>query len=233
MFVSERDAVTGNWSHPVNSADNIAVAGSDVREPRVSMGSNGDAVIAWYQSDGTNWQIFKSERDGTTGNWVHPANLSDNISPNGSTAYFHRVAVNGSSDTVVVWRQYDTANNLQIFMSERDGSTGNWTHPADRTDNISPDGTIAREREIDMDDSGHTVIAWLQNITGGSRMFMSERNDSSAGWTHPTDLTDYISPDGGSGARPPYVAVGGNGNAILVWPDSNGSRDQLYMSEKY
>ncbi len=49
------------WTHPASLSDNISPAGSDARWPHVAMSDNGDALISWMQSDGSNVQIFKSE----------------------------------------------------------------------------------------------------------------------------------------------------------------------------
>jgi hypothetical protein len=55
---------TRSWIHPADLADNISPDGQDayiVCSPQVAMDDNGDAIITWEQSDGSNWQIFKSE----------------------------------------------------------------------------------------------------------------------------------------------------------------------------
>ena len=79
VFKSEyRD---GSWTNPANLNDNISPDLGDATHPKVAMDDNGNAIIVWYQNDGSNSQIYKSEyRDGS---WTNPANLSDNISPDG------------------------------------------------------------------------------------------------------------------------------------------------------
>ncbi|UCG37885.1 MAG: hypothetical protein JSV00_06695 [bacterium] len=231
IFVSERNGATGPWSHPSGAGDSIAVADSSVSNPRLAMASDGDAVISWTESDGANLQVFAAWRDGGTGAWTYPAGLSDNLSPDGTEARFNRSGVNSRGDAVVIWRQYDGDGFDQIFMSERSGMTGLWDNPADLADNISPDGAHAFEREVDMDDRGHTVVAWKQNDgTGFTQIFLSERGSTGDSWSHPADLADNISPDGVN-VSPPQVAVGGRGNAVVLWRQGTGT-DRLYMSEK-
>ena len=79
------------------------------------MDNNGNAIIAWYQIDGTNYQIFKSEY--RSGSWTHPSNLSDYISPDGTDAYGPTVAMDNNGNAIIVWYQMDGAN-YQIFKSE-------------------------------------------------------------------------------------------------------------------
>ncbi len=49
-------------------------------------------------------------------------------------------------------------------------------------------------------------------------------------WTHPSGLTDYISP-GGESANNPQVAMGNSGNAVITWAQSDGANDQIFISE--
>jgi len=39
----------------------IVTGGQHATFSQVAMDDNGNAIITWYQSDGVNWQIFKSE----------------------------------------------------------------------------------------------------------------------------------------------------------------------------
>ncbi len=53
----------------------------------------------------------------STGRWVHPADLADNISPNGEHVLFQQVAMDNNGNAIIVWKQND-GNKDQIFMSE-------------------------------------------------------------------------------------------------------------------
>jgi hypothetical protein len=79
----------GTWTHPTSRTDHISLDGQWAGNPQVAMDNNGNAIIAWYQIDGggTNGQIFKSEY--RNGAWHHPANIADNISPDGQNTYHY------------------------------------------------------------------------------------------------------------------------------------------------
>ena len=161
-----------------------------------------------------------------TPGWTHPSSLSDNISPDGSPAFYPKAAMDGSGAAIVAWEQRDGANN-QIFMSEY--RNGNWTHPADLNDNISPDGRdVSEGPRAAMDGSGNALVVWHQADGTGSKIFMSEYRGGS--WTHPSTVTDNISTDG-QDASNPQVAMDGSGNAIIVWEQYDGADWQIYMSE--
>jgi uncharacterized protein YheU (UPF0270 family) len=196
------------------------------------MDDNANAIIVWYQYDGTasGRQIFKSEY--RSGSWTHPSSPTDNISPDGQFAWIPQVAMDNSGNAVIVWRQSDGTNN-QIFKSEYRG--GSWTHPSSLADNISPNGDNAGSPQAAMDNSGNAVIVWQQgdgttNCDGGScsNIFKSEYRSGS--WTHPASLIDNISQDGwGAGAQ--QAAMDNNGNAVIVWKQSDGTYQQIFKSE--
>ncbi len=211
------------WKHTSGLTDNISPDGQTAYSPQVAMDDSGNIVIVWYQHDGSNWQIFKSEyRDGE---WTHPASLSDSISPDGQHAYDPQVAMDSSGNTVIVWHQYD-GGITRIFKSEyRDGE---WTHPTGPDDNISPDGWHALLPQVAMNDSGSAVIVWRQYDGSNDQIFKSEYRGGE--WTHPANLSDNISPDGGD-AELPRVAMDDLGNAVIVWEQSDGSLDRIFKSE--
>ncbi len=218
----------GAWTHPASLADNISPDGQHAESPQVAMDNNGNAVIVWYQVDnvGTNWQIFKSEY--RNGAWTHPASLTDNISPDGQTAYSSQVAMDNNGNAVIVWYQVDNGGtNWQIFKSEYRNNA--WTHPADLADNISPDGQNASGPQVAMDNNGNAVIVWCQSDGSfNNQIFKSEYRNNA--WTHPSSLTDNISPDG-QYASSPQVAMDNNGNAVIVWQQNDGANGQIFKSE--
>jgi hypothetical protein len=55
------DTTAGTWTHPSGLSDNISPDGQGANEPQVAMDDNGNAIITWYQFDGSDYQIFMSE----------------------------------------------------------------------------------------------------------------------------------------------------------------------------
>jgi len=221
IFKSEYRA--GAWTHPSSLTDHINLNGQSASYAQVAMDDNGNAIIVWGQSDGSNNQIFKSEY--RSGAWTHPSDLTDNISPDGQHAGSSQVAMDNNGNAIIVWYQYDGANG-QIFKSEY--RAGAWTHPSGITDNISPDGQNATDPQVAKDNNGNAIIVWHQYDGANGQIFKSEYR--SGAWTHPSGLTDNISPDGAN-AYFPQEAMDDNGNAIIIWVQSDGSNDQVFKSE--
>jgi hypothetical protein len=211
----------GAWSHPGDLSDNINPEVQTAWFPQVAMDDNGDAIITWHEFS----QIFKSEyRNGT---WTHPGDLNDKISPDGGVAYYPQVAMDDNGNAIITWRQND-GNNWQVFKSEY--RNGVWTHPGDLSDNIIPDGGDAYEPHVAMDNNGNAIITWEQHDGNNNQIFKSEYRNGV--WTHPGDLNDKISPDGGD-ACVPHVAMDDNGNAIITWEQKDGNLNRQVFKSEY
>ncbi|HNR50079.1 MAG: hypothetical protein BWZ01_02611 [Deltaproteobacteria bacterium ADurb.BinA179] len=207
------------WKHPSGLSDNISPDGLDEYGCQVAMDNSGNALIVWYQDDGSRDQIFKSEyRDGE---WIHPEGPDNNISSDeDADAYYPQVAMDASGNAVIVWVQSDGIRQ-QIYKSEyRDGE---WTHLANPGDHISLSEQNANEPQVAMNHNGNAIIVWEQGP-----IFKSEYRDGE--WIHPADLDDHISPDG-QDAEEPHAAMDNNGNAVIVWDQDDGSNWRIFKSE--
>ncbi len=57
-----RDPWARVWTHPSELGDNISPDGTSAIYPVLAMDDNGNAIVLWRQSDGSSYQLFKSER---------------------------------------------------------------------------------------------------------------------------------------------------------------------------
>ena len=218
----------GTWSHPSSLSDNISFDGHQALFPQVAMGDNGDAIIVWQQNTSDGIQIFKSEYRNNT--WSHPTSFSDSISPlyySGDWAFNPQVAMNAEGTAIICWQQCDSSDSSRnIYKSEY--HDGLWNHPADLSEKISPDGGLAEYPQVALDNNNNAIIVWNQSNGLNSQVFKSEFRDGR--WLNPSSINDNISPNGQS-AILPEVAMSNNGNAIIVWQQSDGAQDQVFMSE--
>ncbi|MEK6742248.1 MAG: hypothetical protein AABZ15_01485 [Nitrospirota bacterium] len=155
--------------------------------------------------------------------WHHPASLSDNISPDGSTAMVPRAAADASGAALVVWSQND-GSFFRAYKSEF--RNGVWSHPTSTAERFDPGGAHVNGHQAVMDDNGNTVIVWVQDQLG---IYKSEYRNGV--WTHPTSSLDRVNNNSTTGATAPRVAMDNSGNAIIVWQQSDGSKQQIYMRE--
>lgn len=208
---------------PVAFTNDVSLTSMTSANPQVAINNTGDAIVVWQQSNGTYNQVFKSEY--RSGAWTHPNNIHDNVSPDGQSTLYPQVVINDSGDAIIVWQQSD-GSSFQIFKSEY--RSGSWTHPSGLTDNISPNGSPASVPQVSLNTTGDAVIVWQQSDGSNNQVFKSEYRSGS--WTHPSGLTDNISPDG-QDAQFPQISVNNSGNALIVWQQSNGTNQTFFKSE--
>jgi len=186
----------------------------------------GDDVFLQVGADGVVEFLVAGRRFRLAGQrWIDPSGPTDNISPDGQAVSGPQVAINAAGDALVVWVQSDGLND-QIFRSQfRNGS---WRDPVDLSDNISPNGQAASDPKVALSDNGDALIVWTQSDGSNQQIFRSEYRNGV--WKDPTGLTDNISPDGegGSGAR---IARNEDGEALIVWTQSDGSNLQIFRSQ--
>ncbi len=228
--ITKSEYRNGVWHHPADRDDNISPPQSEARWPQVAMAANGDAVIAWQQKDANdNWQVLRSEyRNGV---WHHPADLSDNISPDGSDdVYGIRVAMAANGDAIIVWRQKYANNTWLVYRSEY--RSGTWDDPDDQDDHISFDSGTAFDPDVAMAANGDALVVWSQySSTMEALVYKSEYR--SGAWIEPADENDHICPDSQIiYAYNPSVAMTDGGDAVISWkqraPDNYW---QIYKSE--
>ncbi|WP_287416355.1 hypothetical protein [Oceanithermus sp.] len=169
IYAAERQG--GAWTPPVR----LSLAGTDALTDgsryysQVALNDAGDAVVVWTQNDGSNYQIYKAERQG--GAWTTPRDLADHLSLAGTDAQLPRVALNDAGDAVVVWQQRDGSNG-QIYKAERRG--GAWTTPRDLADHLSLAGTEAQQPQVALNDAGDAVVVWYQSDGSNDQIYKAE-----------------------------------------------------------
>ena len=237
---------SGVWTHPTTSADNISPNGQGASVPQVAMDNLGNAIIIWLQSDGAVNQVYKSEY--RSGAWTHPTNLAtDHISLDSVPAGEPQLAMDNNGNAIIAWLQQDDTAAAAVFKSEY--RSGVWKHPAGRTDNVSPASNNMSGPRLSMDDNGNALLVWVQNddtanipgppgpppffLPGPTtyrylQIYKAEYRNGA--WTVPSGLTDNISIDG-KPADSPAVAMGKNGDAIIVQRQSDGLQNQIFKSE--
>jgi len=154
--------------------------------------------------------------------WRNPTSLADNISPTGSMAMLPRVAADAGA-ALIIWQQ-DDGSFFRAYKSEY--RNGVWTHPTSTAERFDPGGAHVNSQQIAMDDHGNAIIVWAQDQLG---IYKSEYRNGV--WTHPTSSVDRVNNNGTTGASLPQVAMDNNGNAVIVWQQSDGSKQQIYMRE--
>lgn len=235
IYASEYDG--GAWVGPANIDDNFGFDAAQAYQFDGGLADTGDIVVAYVQADAGFEHVYVSER--RTGVWTHPSDGTDFISLAGSDAVALELAVNGTGEAIVAWRQQDGTTDCgggacsRIYVGSI--APGARTLPASLTDSVSFAGSHVDDYRVAIDDAGNVIVIWSQSDGTASRLYRAERRGGV--WTEPATLASFINPTGG-GVVEHEVAMDNAGNAIIAWTQRDGttacgggSCDRVYVSE--
>ena len=184
--------------------------------PQVAVDASGNAVAVWRQFDGTRDNIWANRYVPGTGWGTAELIETDDTGDAGNP----KVAVDASGNAVAVWRQpVDLLSN--IWSNRYIPGFGWGTAQLIQTDNAG--GAYAPQ--VAVDGSGNAVAVWSQ-LNGGLHSIYANRYVPGTGW----GTAQLIETDDTWHAGSPQVAVDGSGNAVAVWQQSDGTRDNIWAN---
>ena len=142
------------------------------------------------------------------------------IETDAEDARFARVAMDPSGNAIAVWQQSDgTRTNI---WSNRYTPTSGWgTAELIENDNAG----IAWGPGVAMDPSGNAIAVWQQS-DGTRENIWSNRYTATSGWSS----AELIENDDTGSATRPQVAINPSGNAVAVWQQSDGTRENIWSN---
>lgn len=180
--------------------------------PQIAVDEAGNAIAVWQQAEVAHTDIWANRF--SDGAWGTAVRLE---SDNNGDATAPRIAIDDAGNAVALWLQSDgTRTNLVA----RRFVAGAWTAPVVIE---SGDGD-ARTPALAVDASGNALAVWTQYAGAHTDTWA---NRLSAGvWGTPVriDVSDVGS------TYEPQVAVDPVGNAIAVWAQWDGTRDNIWAS---
>jgi VCBS repeat-containing protein len=189
----------------------------DVSLAEVAMDEAGNAVAVWTQFGGLVRDIWANRYEAGTG-WgtaqlIETFDLAD--------ALFPQIAMDGAGNAVAVWWQYD-GTQVSIWANRYLAGTGWGTAQRIETN----DAGHALYPQVAMDSAGNAVVVWYQS-DGFRDSIWSNRYEAGIGLWGTAELIETI--DTGY-AIYPQVAMDGAGNAIAVWVQYDGTRDNIWSN---
>jgi hypothetical protein len=195
--VSTHTAGALAWSIPVTLSD----PKGDASEPRVAVGENGQAALAWLAEGAAGQTTVHVVSAGSVGApWSPP----EEISAPGQNATYPQIAIDGSGSTIAVW-QRPNATGTAIQESGRSPS-GGWSIPV----NLSASGQTAWDPHLAVDAAGDAAVAWEHSVAGHDLLQVTTRA-AGGGWRAP----QTVSP--AEEGTDPLIALDGRGDAVLAW----------------
>jgi len=182
----------------------------------IAAGANGDAFAVWTSFDGARNNIWANRYAIATHAW-ETATLIE--SGNAGTAGAPHVAVDVNGNAVATWTYFDGAR-YDILVNRYSASSHGW-------DPVTPSLTATATGSGDaprvaVDVAGNATVVWAQ-ADAGRYSIWANRLTAGSGW----GTAALIETADAGDAALPQVAVDGIGNAIAVWYQSDGTRNDI------
>jgi len=207
---ANRYAVGADWG----TGEIIQALSGDAGFPRVAVDSSGNAVAVWQQHDGVRSNINANRYVVGTG-W----GIAETIEMDDTAgAYTPSVAVDSGGNATAVW-VHDDGTRYNIYSNRYLVGTGWGT-----AELIEADTGNAATPEVAVDSSGNAIAVWGQ-LAGTPYNIYANRYVVGTGW----ETAELIETDTGN-AEYPQVAVDLSGNAVAVWWQSDGTRDNIWAN---
>jgi hypothetical protein len=173
-------------------------------------------VVAFFENDGTSFNIYVKRWDGT--NWVLLGGALDvNL---GEQAYDPSLALDASGNPVVAWHEHTPGQFDNIYVKRWDG-TG-WVQLGGALDvNVNDGAALA---SLALDASGNPVVAWTEWNSSSSNVYV-KRWDG-AGWVPLGNELDISEPQM---AERPSLALDASGRPAVAWFENDGTSNNIYV----
>ena len=119
--------------------------------PQVAIGASGNAVVVWYQYDGTRYNIWSNRYNATTNTWGTAMLIE---ADNSGSSYLPQVATDASGNALVVWYRFN-GTSYSLWANRYNAATSTWG----TSEQI---GTDATWPQVVIDASGNAMAVWRQ-----------------------------------------------------------------------
>ena len=207
IWANRYSAASATWGAAVLiETDNAGTA----KNPEIAMDHSGNAIVVWYQSDGTRYNILANRYSTSSAAWGTAQLIETNDAGAGAYAYSPQIAMDGSGNALVVWYQYDSSMHNNIWANRYSTPSGTWgTAQLIETDNAGG----AYNPQIAMDGNGNALAVWAQSDGTRNNISANRFNTASGTW----GVVQLIGTDIARNAYPPRIAMDNSGNAVAVW----------------
>ena len=215
---ASRYTAQAGWGAPVRIENGAGNAG----QPRVAVDGAGNAIAVFSQQVGGQLCICAGRFEPTTG-WAPATAIDTDVDAQGVAP---QIAMEASGRATVVWQAVivvsETPNVYQVRANRYTPAAG-WGS-AVRVGTTAAANAFPR---VAVDGTGNAAAVWVAP-DGTWDSIWSARTVAGGTWTAPV----LIETDNTNSARAPHVAFDGGGNAIAVWAQSDGLRDNV-LANRY
>jgi hypothetical protein len=125
---------------------------------------------------------------------------------------------------IAVWAQDDPVSGRELIWASRYEPGDGWGTP-ERIGEETPVSFLTASTAVGMDDDGNAIAMWSRSTLNGN-LLLANRYDSDTGWGD----FELIKSDSNTSVSAERLSVGPNGDAIAIWTEGDGVRDDIYAA---
>ena len=194
--------------------------GSDATAPTVAVDNNGNATVAWQETNGPGGvqaihaALVAAGASGPSGNQTVSTVTKPSTDP--------VLGVGAGGTAVIAYTELDGPRQVAAVI--RNGAAGSFGPPADVSLDLT-DPTVPAP-SVAVDDTGDAVVVWVQGPPANAEINANQR---SAGGGFGPPLTSVQTLSGATlNASGPSAAMSPNGTAVVVWSSVGPTTDVRY-----
>jgi hypothetical protein len=200
-----------------------SASSSDANFPSLALDSSGNPVVAWYEYDGTAYNIYVQRFNGS--NWVNVgAGVLSGSSASVSYAKYPSLALDSSGNPVVAWQEWD-GSTQNIYVRRFNGSS--WVNVGSGV--LSATIYPAYQPSLALDNSGNPTVAWTEYTGTVYNIYIQRFNGSL--WVNVGSGVLSGSSASGSEAYESSLALDSLGNPIVAWYEADVSSYNVYVQQ--
>ena len=211
-----------SWAPSVVVSNDPVVDGIHALMPAVGLSASNTGLALWARfHSGTDYDIYGSLRDPTSGAWAAPIRINDGTT---GAQYYPAVAFDQNSNAYAVW--VDERNGRRdIYFSKRPAATGVWSANV----RVNSDTTFSDQTTpaIAVSSTGEAIAVWYRKVGTNKYYIYSGRLPAgSSTWSTSFKVTPSQSPDRAS----PDVSFGPDGTAYAVWTEPRSGNADIWFA---
>lgn len=197
-----------------DTEESVESTNGNAFNPQIAFDNNGNALAVWQHYNGSFFNMRANRYAVGTG-WGTEEVIDDNT----GDAQHPRIAFDNNGNALAVWYQSDGTD--ESIRSNRYTETNGWG----TAELIGTKADTAKSPRIAFDNSGNALAVWYQN-DGVRDNIYANRYTETNGW----GTAELIENNDAGGALHPRIAFDNSGNALAIWPQSDGSHQSMWAN---
>jgi hypothetical protein len=183
-----------------SSAVELSAADSVAFELEIAVDEDGDAVIVWSLSEGSNWSIQSTARSGADGDFSTPVQ----ISPGNGQESSPRVAMAANGEATIVW---------SARLPEQAIESASWSpaHGYSDVQQLSLAGAEGTDPAVASNAGGDTLVSWHAGSRATASIQAAAKPSGAAEFGAPVTISALGT------VQAPAIAIAPDGNGVSAW----------------